>query len=52
MPPNDINRNILVLLAHSRRDSLCGALAANYARGAREEGRPLRELRLHAVLRV
>jgi putative NADPH-quinone reductase len=43
------NRGILVILGHSRHDSLCGAIAARYVQGARDSGRPVRELRLGEI---
>ena len=36
--------NILIIIGHSRPESLCGALANRYIEGAREQGRSIRDL--------
>ena len=44
------NGNILVILGHSRRDSLCGALAIRYMEGARNQGRAIQSLWLGELI--
>ena len=46
MTVSNQKRGILVILGHSRHDSLCGAIASRYIQGARDKGRSVRELRL------